>query len=170
MNRRNDYIGLLEMANDELKDLGMEIKVYENEKGLYSVDIVERNEDGAFSTTPFAENYYEDELSDCVSDAWSQARIMDENNKRRKALKEQLLSFRMVDGGTHQGMSNLIWSFTEVTLYFYDTENDSIECVDKAEGGIDDYIGREGMFCVHVDDYELAEQQIYEHEELGIEH
>ena len=167
MNKRNDYIGLLEMANDELKDLGMEIKVYENEKGLYSVDIVERKEDGAFSTTPFAENYYEDELSDCVSDAWSQARIMDENNKRRIALKEQLISFRIVNGWTHD-MPALIYSLTSIDLYFHDFDTDGIEKVDA--GSIDCYAERNGEFCVHVDDYDLAEQQIYEHDELGIEH
>ena len=167
MNRRNDYIGLLEMANDELKGLGVEIKVKEKNGGFYDIDIVEKNDNNTMS---FAENFYEDELADCIIDAWSQAKIMVENKERRKALKEQLISFRMVDGGTHQGTSNLIWSFTDVPLYFHDTENDSIECVDKAEGGIDDYVGREGMFCVHVDDYELAEQQIYEHDELGIEH
>lgn len=170
MNRRNDYIGLLEMANDELKDLKMEIKVSENDDGFYAVDIIEWREDGTKEPTFFAENFYEDELADCISDAWAHAKIMVENKERRKALEEQLISFRMVDGGTHQGTSNLIWSFTDVTLYFHDTEKDSIECVDKAEGGIDDYVGREGVFCVHVDDYDLAEQQIYEHEELGIEH
>lgn len=170
MNRRNDYIGLLEMANDELKGLKMEIQVTENDDGFYAVDIIELQEDGTKKPTFFTESFYEDELADSINDAWAHARIMARNNEERKALKQQLISFRMVDGGTHQGTSNLIWSFTDVPLYFHDTENDSIECVGKAEGGIDAYIGREGMFCVHVDDYDLAEQQIYEHEELGIEH
>ena len=164
MNRRNDYIGLLEMANDELKGLGVEIKVKEKNGGYYDIDIVEKNDN---NTTSYAENFYEDELADCISDAWSQAKIMVENKERRKALKDQLISFKIVNGWTHD-MPALIYSLTSIDLYFHDFDTDNIEKV-NAES-IDCYAERNGEFCVHVDDYELAEQQIYEHDELGIEH
>lgn len=167
MNRRNDYIGLLEMANDELKDLKMEIKVSKNDDGFYAVDIIEWREDGTKEPTFFAENFYEDELADCINDAWAHARIMARNNEERRALKEQLISFKIINGWTHD-MPALIYSLTSIDLYFHDFDTDNIEKV-SAES-IDCYAERNGEFCVHVDDYDLAEQQIYEHDELGIEH
>lgn len=65
MNRRNDWEGILKIANEDLAAYGYSLKVYEEEEGFYFLDIVK---DGVAEN--YAGNYYEDELSDLVNDAW----------------------------------------------------------------------------------------------------
>ena len=67
MNRINDWQGLLNIANEDLAMYGYGLKVYEpEEEGFYFLDILK---DGK-SIDNYAGNYYEDELSDLVNDAW----------------------------------------------------------------------------------------------------
>lgn len=66
-NRRNDWQGLLKLANKELEKHNAEIGVYE-EDGQYSITIVtDGNEE------EYAGGYYEDELSAVINEAWSHA-------------------------------------------------------------------------------------------------
>ena len=66
MNRRNDWEFLLSLANEDLKDTGYEIKVTDYyDDGCYTCEILK---DGV-SVDVYAENYYEDELSDLVTEA-----------------------------------------------------------------------------------------------------
>lgn len=79
MNRTDNWQETLRLANEDLEKNGIAIKV-ENDEGNYSVFI-----DGI----PYAENYYEDELSDCVNDAWAHARIIAHEREIKRILREQ---------------------------------------------------------------------------------
>lgn len=66
MNRYNDWEYLLSLANEDLKPYGYEIHIFDYDgEGFYICDILK---DGV-SVEVYAENYYEDELSDLVNDA-----------------------------------------------------------------------------------------------------
>ena len=73
---------------------------------------------------------------------------------------------QIVDGDTHQGEANLIYSFTNIELFFI-YEDGRIEIV-PSDPGIDYYIGISGNFAVEKDKYEEAIRQVEEHE-LGID-
>lgn len=157
MNRREDWNELLARANEDLQKYNTSIEVEQDDDGYYSVTI---------NGCDFADNNFEDELYDLINDAWANARIKAVKDAEREALKEKLISFRILNGWTHD-MPALVWSITSVTLYFHDFDTDGIE---RVVGSIDAYENRDGEFLVHEDEYDIAEQQIYEHDELGIEH
>ena len=66
MNTHNDWQHLLELANDDLDHIGYSILITEPEKGFYDCEIWK---DGELEET-YAENYYENELSDLVTEVW----------------------------------------------------------------------------------------------------
>lgn len=67
MNRRNNWQYLLNLANEELKPKGYEIRIFDYDgEGFYICDILK---DGV-SIEVYAENYYEDELTDLVTEVW----------------------------------------------------------------------------------------------------
>lgn len=76
----------------------------------------------------------------------------------------ETVRLRRVDGDTHRGESNLIYSFADCPLFFVHT-NGNIEDVD---GDIDRFIDAKGYFAVNADDYHEAMRQVYLHEN-GIE-
>lgn len=65
MNRYNDWQNLLELANEDLEKTGYSLLIVEPEEGFYDCEI---RKDGKLVQT-YAENYYEDELSDLIIDA-----------------------------------------------------------------------------------------------------
>lgn len=70
-NKVNNWEQLLELANKDLKQHGVEMNVIlVEETGDYDLHII--YPDG--TTDFFAENYYEDELGDLINDAWAHAR------------------------------------------------------------------------------------------------
>ena len=71
MNRYNDWQGLLEMANEDLGKFGYSLLIVEPEEGFYNCEI---HKDGELVET-YAENYYEDELSDLITDAWHDTKL-----------------------------------------------------------------------------------------------
>jgi hypothetical protein len=71
MNRYNDWQGLLEMANEDLDKFGYSLLIVEPEEGFYNCEI---HKDGELVET-YAENYYEDELSDLITDAWHDTKL-----------------------------------------------------------------------------------------------
>lgn len=79
MNRINDWHELLRLANEDLSPHGIAIRV--------------KQEDGCFSVLigdiPFAENYYEDELSECINDAWAHARIIAHDREMKRLIQQQ---------------------------------------------------------------------------------
>lgn len=76
----------------------------------------------------------------------------------------ETVRLRRVDGDTHRGESNLIYSFADCQLFFVHI-NGNIEDVD---GDIDRFIDANGYFAVNADDYHEAMRQVYLHEN-GIE-
>lgn len=73
-NKVNDWKELLKLANEDLKAYGCQISVYKTEdsEDFWQVDI----DVIGMPTDCFAENYNEDELSECINDAWTHARAM----------------------------------------------------------------------------------------------
>lgn len=65
MNRRNDWENLLRYSNEDLEKTGYSLLITEDEEGFYNCEIWK---DGELVET-YAENYYEDELSDLITDA-----------------------------------------------------------------------------------------------------
>lgn len=67
MNTRNNWEQLLEYANEELKPTGYSIRIFDYDgEGYYICEILK---DGA-SVEVYAENFYENELSDLVNEVW----------------------------------------------------------------------------------------------------
>lgn len=67
MNRINDWKGLLKIANEDLALYGYALEITdENDPGFFECNILK---DGEF-VEGYAANYYEDELSGLVNDAW----------------------------------------------------------------------------------------------------
>jgi hypothetical protein len=70
MNKRNNWKGLLDLANADLAKVksNKTIKITDYyHDGCYTCEICE---DGV-SKAVYAENYYEEELSDLIHDAWT---------------------------------------------------------------------------------------------------
>ena len=66
MNIRNDWENLLRIFNEDLEKTGYSIKITDyNNDGYYICEILK---DGV-SYEVYAENFYEDELSDLITDA-----------------------------------------------------------------------------------------------------
>lgn len=71
MNKRNNWQYLLNLANEDLKKGGLEIRITDfYNDGCYTCEIY----DGNISKMVYAENYYENELSDLVCDALAYAK------------------------------------------------------------------------------------------------
>ena len=67
MNKRNDWENLLELANKDLARQKISISITcPEEEGFYQCDILQ---DGIVVET-YAENFYEEELSDLITEAW----------------------------------------------------------------------------------------------------
>lgn len=67
MNRRNNWEGLLKLANEDVATIGYKIKITDEEdRGFYKCLILK---DGKVVDT-YAENFYEDELEDLVNEVW----------------------------------------------------------------------------------------------------
>jgi hypothetical protein len=65
MNKYNDWENLLRISNEDLKKSGYSLRIVDDRDGYYSCDILK---DGKFFDI-YGENYYEDELSDLITDA-----------------------------------------------------------------------------------------------------
>ena len=66
MNTYNDWERILQLANEDLNKIGYSILITEPEEGFYNCEIWK---DGKLDET-YAENYYENELSDLVTEVW----------------------------------------------------------------------------------------------------
>ena len=65
MNTHNDWENLLRIYNEDLEKTGYSLLLTEDEDGYYSCEVWKN---GKFIDT-YAENYWEDELSDLITDA-----------------------------------------------------------------------------------------------------
>ena len=66
MNKYNDWQTLLAHANEALEKTGYSLLITEPEDGFYDCEIRMNGE----LVEVYAENYFEDELTDLVTDAW----------------------------------------------------------------------------------------------------
>lgn len=66
MNKRNDWEQVLTRANEALSKKGYEIRINDDGDGYYNCEIFKNNR----SIETYAENYFEEELTDLVIDAW----------------------------------------------------------------------------------------------------
>ena len=95
-NRINDWQGLLELANKELRKENEVINVAPNDDGYFDVSILTIAQDGTLlRADDFASNYMEDELGECVNDAWAHVRAKVMAEKPKVWLVKQLSN---VDG------------------------------------------------------------------------
>lgn len=96
---------------------------------------------------------------------YSISSICEQRDKIHHALlwmmREDLI---VVDGDTHKGTANLVWSYSSQPLYFLHDDG-NIDCVDWHNEGIDYFIGVNGEFAVHKYDWSDAIREIDEHEE-----
>ena len=65
MNENKEWQNLLKIANEELETSGYSILIVEPEKGFFNCEIYKDNN----LVETYAENYYEDELDDLITDA-----------------------------------------------------------------------------------------------------
>jgi len=66
----SEWLTLLHQANKALEDKGCRIVITEPEEGFFKCDIIRP------STKTYAENYYENELEDLITDAWNYANTL----------------------------------------------------------------------------------------------
>lgn len=80
-NKVNDWRELLKLANEDLKAYGCQLSVYKKEdsEDFWQVDIDVIGMPH-MPTDCFAENYNEDELSECINDAWAHVRAKKKHN------------------------------------------------------------------------------------------
>lgn len=71
MNRCNDWQTILKLANEDLEKFDYSLLIVEPEEGFYNCEI---RKDGELVET-YAENYYEDELSDLITEAWHDIKL-----------------------------------------------------------------------------------------------
>lgn len=157
MSKTNDWQETLRLANEDLSPRGITITV-ENNEGFFSVNIGE---------IPFAENFYEDELVECISDAWAHARIIvcERETKRieKELEKSENIRYRKIHGWTHTDPA-LIYTCTEVAVYFHDNDRDEMLNVSNFPDGIDHFENMNGEFYVRDEDYDEAYRQLEEHD------
>lgn len=72
----------------------------------------------------------------------------------------ETVQLRRVSGDTHQGESNLIYSFADCPLFFIHKDG----TIEDVGGDIDRFINEAGDFAVNVCDYHEAMRQVYMHE------
>lgn len=65
MNRHKDWENLLRISNEDLEKTGYSLLIVEPETGFYNCEI---RKDGELVEV-YAENYYEDELTDLIVEA-----------------------------------------------------------------------------------------------------
>ena len=66
MNKHNDWETTLKYANEDLEKYGYSLLLTEDEEGYYNLEVWKN---GEFFDI-YAENYWEDELTDLLTEAW----------------------------------------------------------------------------------------------------
>lgn len=72
----------------------------------------------------------------------------------------ETVQLRRVSGDTHQGESNLIYSYADCPLFFIHKSG----YIEDATVDIDRFVGENGYFAVNASDYHEAMRQVYKHE------
>ena len=107
------------MANEDLKQYGMEIIVRPDGPGMevdddyHTVFIKDGDEEEVF-----ADNYYEHELGEVVNEAWAHARA---KAKAKQLQKVWVVTF----------LNDCEWELPNVSVNVFGTEEDARKCLDK---------------------------------------
>ena len=106
------------------------------------------------------------QCDDIITDEWiSISLLCEQKEKIYQAIlwltNEDLVP---VDGDTHSGTANQVWSFSSHSLYFIHS-NGRIDCVDWHVEGIDYFVNLNGEFAVHQYEWSDAMREIDEHED-----
>ena len=157
---------LCDFANSQISALHKEISVNRNvDNNKYSVEILTVGRDNEIRySTCFTESREEEELISVILEALKY--IQETANFEKE--HNDFICYRKVSGWTHDWPA-LIYSFTDISLFFYDENTETVENVEN-EAGIDAYEDRVGYFCVRPEDYVLAMNQIEDHDVRGVEH
>lgn len=111
-----------------------------------------------------ADSYYKAIKDSLKRAGYTESYIYEQRDKIHHALlwmiRDDLI---VVDGDTHQGTANLVWSCSSQSLYFIHDDG-NVDCVDWHEEGIDYFIGTNGKFAVHKYEWSDAMREIDEHE------
>ena len=83
-NKVNNWEELLKLANEDVKKYNAKIEVI-NEHGDFSVIITQ---DGV--KRDFAYGFYEDEISECINDAWANVRVTRRLDEQLEALNKMM--------------------------------------------------------------------------------
>lgn len=161
MEKESNYpFSIVDEFNEGLKLLNKEMQIVRHEgTNSYCIDILDIDENGEIkSITTFADNLSEDELLNFAIEA-NYSIFNDDGDDDEEIDKDDLITFKIVRDDTNV-IPSLIYALTSVDLFFHDFDTDGIEKV--TTDSIDDYAERNGEFCVHKDDYEVAQQQINE--------
>lgn len=161
MEKESNYpFSIVDEFNEGLKLLNKELQIVRHEgTNSYCIDILDIDENGETkSITTFADNLSEDELLNFAIEA-NYSIFNDDGDDDEEIDKDDLITFKIVRDDTNV-IPSLIYALTSVDLFFHDFDTDGIEKV--TTDSIDDYTDRNGEFCVHKDDYEVAQQQINE--------
>lgn len=119
MNKRNEWETTLQMANEDLKQYGMEIIVRPDGPGMevdddyHTVFIKDDDEEEVF-----ADNYYEHELGEVVNEAWAHARA---KAKAKQPQKVWVVTF----------LNDCEWELPNVSVNVFGTEEEARECLDE---------------------------------------
>lgn len=161
MEKESNYpFSIVDEFNEGLKLLNKEMQIVRHEgTNSYCIDILDIDENGETKgITTFADNLSEDELLNFAIEA-NYSIFNDDGDDDEEIDKDDLITFKIVRDDSNV-IPSLIYALTSVDLFFHDFDTDGIEKV--TTDSIDDYAERNGEFCVHKDDYEVAQQQINE--------
>lgn len=161
MEKGSNYpFSIVDEFNEGLKLLNKELQIVRHEgTNSYCIDILDIDENGETKgITTFADNLSEDELLNFAIEA-NYSIFNDDGDDDEEIDKDDLITFKIVRDDTNV-IPSLIYALTSIDLFFHDFDTDGIEKV--TTDSIDDYADRNGEFCVHKDDYEVAQQQINE--------
>ena len=91
--KKSNYpFNLVDNANEQIREYGYRIRILcDEDDGYYSVEILTVDEnDHITDIYDFADNMFENELADCVDDAWGNVKIRVRNQKRDSLLHETI--------------------------------------------------------------------------------
>lgn len=137
MNKHNDWEKLLEYCNNQFKDYGYQVKIWQDEDGYYACDICK---DGKVIEN-YAENYFEDELSDLVNDVWHD---LPEKIRKYRQAEEKAKSPKITGKGFYY-IRTAVSEFHSAPVAFFET----LEEAKEAMRYFADWYREKGTGCIY---------------------
>lgn len=126
--------------------------------------------DGSSATNESRRGEYDlsdlDKVLDALQDIKQKEIVRVDDDEERVSVKMagtlETIEFERLHGWTHTEPA-LIWNNTEIEVFFYDSEKNSVEIID-GESGIDAYEDRRGFFLLRSGEADEAFRQLHEHD------